>query len=143
MRKLLIITLLCVVVVLAGATYYTFSLMFESQYDIKRGSFSYYVFIPQFIKDFPIISPASEPRYYSIPIDVHPGSNGIKYTTELNFDEACALLSEELNQRGIKIQKQQIYNGEYTHLNREVSTTLIVNELDNGHTEIKAFEEFW
>ncbi len=144
MRKLVTIVLILFVIVMTGVTFYTCSTLFETQYDIKKGSLSYYIYIPKTIRDFPIIDSVSDPKYYSIPIDVHPGYNGVTYETRLDYDAVHTTLSNELNKQGFVIQEKQIVEGEYSALNSDESEVINIVISDNEKTvKIRAYEVYW
>ena len=144
MRKQIIIILIVIVVVMAGVTFYTFSMFFESKHNIKRGSFSYYIFIPDYIKDFPLLDPISEPMYYSIPIDCHPGYNGVIYESHLNYENTYENLSKKLSKQGFVIKEEQIVDGEYIAVNNDgsIDINILLTELKEGGVKIRAYEVY-
>ena len=139
------ITLIIVVVIclLLALTLYIGSFLLQSHYT-KKGSFTYYILIPDYIKDFPVIEPISEPTYYSIPVDGHPGYDGIVYKTRLDQEAAYILLSNELRKQGFLIQEEQIFDDQYIALNSDNSIVIniIVSQPEEGQVEIRAYKQY-
>lgn len=83
-------------------------LMSAEGYGLTPGSFHYWIGIPRYVKDIPIIMPCDTPSYSYEAMDVSPGGGTIEYNSYAPQAEIEAYYRRFLISKGCKITMSSI-----------------------------------